>query len=71
MEVSSDHRTVVRQSGNGINRLSDAKVRAFAAKRSPGQATKLSDGGGLFLAHTKAGTPVWRIKYRFGGVERL
>jgi integrase len=71
MGVSSDHRTAVTPSGNSLNKLSDARVRAFAAKRSVDQATKLSDGGGLFLVHTKAGTPVWRIKYRFGGVERL
>lgn len=71
MGVSSVRRTAVKQSSTGISRLSDARVRAFAAKRSPGQPTKLSDGGGLFLAHTKAGTPVWRIKYRYGGAERL
>ena len=43
------------------------------AKRRAGEnvATKLSDGGGLFLTHTPAGTPVWRLKYRLGGKERL
>jgi integrase len=31
----------------------------------------LSDGGGLYITLTPAGTPVWRIKYRHGGKERL
>lgn len=53
------------------NRLSALKVRAFAAKRDTTQPTKLSDGGGLFLVHTKAGSPVWRVKFRYGRLERL
>ncbi|HYO52159.1 tyrosine-type recombinase/integrase [Archangium sp.] len=32
-----------------------------------GKSWKLSDGGGLFLTVTNAGTPVWRVKYAFGG----
>jgi integrase len=51
----------------GTNRLTAAKVRAFA-KSGPkdGQPKKLTDGGGLYVAHTKAGTAVWRMKYRLG-----
>lgn len=32
---------------------------------------KLSDGGGLFLLIKPNGTKLWRMKYRFLGVERL
>ncbi len=53
----------------GINRLSDRELRAWVAdpKRSP---KKLFDGAGLFITCTAAGTPVWRVKYRFGGNEK-
>jgi integrase len=56
-----------------LSRLSDRAVRAFVAKRRAGQAvpTKLSDGGGLYLMMTPAGTAVWRLKYRLGGKEKL
>ena len=53
----------------GINKLSDRKVRAFVAKGETGR--KLSDGGGMFITLTPAGTPVWRIKYRLAGKEQL
>lgn len=54
------------------NRLSDRSIRAFiASARQPEvKKKKLSDGGGLFLTLTKAGTPVWRMKYRHGGKEK-
>lgn len=65
----------------GIDKLSvkevDAHVKEargwLAANVTPpeGKNWKLSDGGGLFLTVTSAGTPVWRVKYRFGGKERL
>lgn len=32
---------------------------------------KLSDGGGLYLLVTPAGGKLWRLKYRFGGKEKL
>lgn len=56
----------------GLNRLSDRTVKAFIAKARAGTAEKgkLSDGGGLYLMLTPAGTPVWRIKYRIGGKEK-
>lgn len=37
----------------------------------PVLAAKLFDGGGLFLTLTAAGSPVWRLKYRLGGAEKL
>lgn len=35
------------------------------------KAYKLSDGGGMFLLVTPAGTKSWRLKYRFDGKEKL
>ncbi|MFO1256522.1 MAG: integrase arm-type DNA-binding domain-containing protein [Sphingomonadaceae bacterium] len=35
------------------------------------QAFKLSDGGGLFLLVQPNGSKLWRMKYRFGGKEKL
>jgi integrase len=52
-----------------IKPLDDKTIRAFLKHRRPG--AKLFDGHGLFLTTTKAGTPVWRIKFRFAGLERL
>ena len=46
-------------------KLTDAKLRNLAA---PG---KHFDGGGLYLDVTKAGGRYWRMKYRFGGKEKL
>jgi len=59
-------------SRNGLNRLSEARCRAFVRRAGKGSLAprKLFDGAGLFLAITPAGTPVWRVKYRVGGLER-
>src|SRR5437667_166008 len=56
-----------------INKLTDLAIRSFIGKSKSGEATttKLSDGGGLYLMVTPAGTPVWRVKYRVNGKERL
>jgi integrase len=56
-----------------INKLTDLAIRSFIGKSTGGKATttKLSDGGGLYLMVTPAGTAVWRVKYRFTGKERL
>jgi len=48
--------------------LTDVGIRN--AKPS-GKATKLSDGGGLFLLVTPAGGKLWRMKYRIDGREKL
>lgn len=55
----------------GTNRLTDRTIRAWVGAGESAQPKKLSDGGGLFLTKTPSGTPVWRVKYRFGGKERL
>jgi integrase len=63
----------VSSSVRSINRLTDRRVRAFiaAARQGSAETKKLSDGGGLFLTLTPAGTAVWRIKYRYSGKEKL
>lgn len=48
--------------------LSDLQVsRAKSAEKD----YKLADGGGLFLLVTSGGGKLWRLKYRFGGMEKL
>lgn len=46
-------------------KLTDAKLRTL---KEPG---KYFDGAGLFLDLTKAGGRYWRMKYRYGGKEKL
>lgn len=60
-------------SSRATNKLTDRGIDAFIKKARGGRAAtrKLSDGGGMFLTLTPAGTPVWRIKYRLAGRERL
>lgn len=57
----------------GTNRLTDRGIKAHLARVSAGTAAtrKVGDGGGLHLTVTDAGTAVWRLKYRFGGREKL
>jgi integrase len=59
--------------GRSTNRLSDRSIRAFVGNVRAGNSPtkKLSDGGGLYLAVTPAGSAVWRLKYRHGGKEKL
>ncbi|MBI3789928.1 MAG: integrase arm-type DNA-binding domain-containing protein [Gemmatimonadetes bacterium] len=59
--------------GIGTDRLTDARVRAWVRKAQDGTAAtkKLSDGRGLYLTLTNAGTPAWRLKYRLATGERL
>ena len=56
----------------GTDRLSDLRVKAFIKASRAGTAAtkKLSDGNGLYLMITPAGSPVWRIKYRRDGKEK-
>lgn len=54
--------------GGIFNRLSDKACKAFMAQKAHG--TKLSDGGGLYLLITPAGSASWRIKYRIEGKEK-
>jgi integrase len=48
--------------------LSDAKVRNAKVKAKP---YKIADGEGLFLLVTPSGNKYWRLKYHFGGKEKL
>src|SRR3954465_7129293 len=56
-----------------LNKLTDLAIRSFIRNSKTGTAPtrKLSDGGGLYLFVTSAGTPVWRVKYRFNAKERV
>jgi len=48
--------------------LTDVKAR----NAKPGEKqVKLSDGGGMYLLITPAGGKCWRLKYRFGGKEKV
>jgi hypothetical protein len=72
----TEERTVVGGIGGigarAINKLTDLAIRSFVRKSQAGETTsrKLADGGGLYLVITSAGTPTWRIKYRFDSKER-
>ena len=46
-------------------KLTDAKLRTLT------ETGKHFDGGGLYLELTKAGGRYWRMKYRYGGKEKL
>ena len=48
--------------------LSETKVRSAKAQSKP---YKIADGDGLFLLVTPAGGKYWRLKYFFGGKEKL
>src|SRR5438552_12768537 len=48
--------------------LSDTAIRQV---KSGPKLRKLFDGGGLYFLVTPAGGKWWRLKYRFGGKERL
>jgi hypothetical protein len=47
--------------------LTDFAVRNAKPRES---ASKLSDGGGLFLLIRPNGSKLWRLKYRFTGKEK-
>lgn len=48
--------------------LTDTKIRTAKAKT---KAYKLSDSGGLFILISPTNSKYWRLKYRFGGKEKL
>lgn len=54
----------------GIGKLTDKTIKGFITKAESNKTKKLSDGGGLYLFITPAGTPVWRIKYHLDGKEK-
>jgi integrase len=51
-----------------MDKLTDVKIRQAKPAEKP---YKLFDGGGLFLLVQPIGSKLWRLKYRFGGKERL
>ena len=51
-----------------MSTLTDAQARA--AQPKAGKLTRLFAGGGLYLEITKTGSKGWRLKYRYGGVEK-
>lgn len=55
-------------SRRATDKLNERRIKAFLAQAKPG--AKISDGGGMFLTLTPAGTPCWRIKYRYPDAER-
>ncbi len=50
--------------------LTVTAVKAAVAKPDK-KVTKLSDGKGLYLEVTRSGAKYWRLKYRYGGVEKV
>lgn len=48
--------------------LTDTAIRKLKLTAGP---AKLSDGGGLYLSVTKAGSKLWRMAYRFAGKQKL
>src|ERR1700693_1479991 len=48
--------------------LSDFALRKAKPEEKP---YKLSDGGGLYALVTPRGSKLWRLKYRFGGKEKV
>jgi integrase len=51
-----------------ITPLSNTTIKAIKPTNNQ---QKLFDGGGLFLLVTPTGGKLWRLKYRFGGIEKL
>lgn len=62
-------------SRRGTNRLTPREIEGWLSRLRSGKprkgdpSMKLSDGDGMYLMVTPAGTPVWRVKYRHGGKE--
>ena len=50
------------------NTLSDVSIRKLTSVETP---LKLYDGAGLYLLAKPNGARLWRMKYRFGGVEKV
>jgi len=53
---------------NVSNKLVDSGIKTAQAKKAP---YKLSDGEGMYLLVTPAGSKYWRLKYRFAGKEKV
>lgn len=48
--------------------LTDTQLRQLKPKEKP---SKIADGGGLLIHVTPNGSKLWRLRYRFDGVEKL
>ena len=48
--------------------LTDVQLRRLTLREKP---YRLSDTGGLFIFVQTSGSRLWRMKYRFGGKEKL
>jgi integrase len=48
--------------------LTDTRIRNLKPEKKP---YKVADGGGLYLQVTPNGSKLWRMRYRFGGREKL
>jgi len=48
--------------------LTDTRIRNL---KNNGKAYKVADGGGLYIHVTATGSKLWRMRYRYGGKERL
>lgn len=60
----------IKRTGN--QKLTPRRIQAWLAQHSAGRVesfAKLGDGDGMYLTVTKAGSPVWRVKFRHGGTE--
>lgn len=54
-----------------VNRLTEAQIRSWVKSPREGMpATKLADGGGLYLVRLPSGNVTWQSRYRLGGVEK-
>ncbi|MCP1229707.1 Arm DNA-binding domain-containing protein [Acetobacter indonesiensis] len=52
----------------GVSMLTDVQLRRLTPREKP---YKLADTGGLFIFVQTGGSRLWRMKYRFGGREKL
>jgi len=55
--------------GRAVNKLTETAIKSATFDKY-GKRKKLADGGGLYLDIQKAGR-YWRMKYRYGGKEKL
>ncbi len=49
-------------------KLTERQIKALKPRERP---YKVADGGGLHLSITPTGGKLWRLKYRYGGMEKL
>lgn len=52
----------------GSNKLTQAQIKGL--RPESGKARRLSDGGGLYIEATPAGSLIWRMAYRYAGLQK-